>query len=73
MGNPLRSQRSAPLAFTTILTVVIGVGLPFSHLGHVLGFTALRVGYFTFLALSTPTYLVLVELAKRRLFGGGIR
>jgi P-type Mg2+ transporter len=69
MGNPLRSRPSGPLTFTTILIVVIGVVLPFSPLAKVLGFTALPGGYFTFLALSTLTYLLLVEIAKRRLFG----
>ena len=69
MGNPLRSRPSLPLAVTTIAIVVIGVLLPFSPLAGILAFTPLPVSYFTFLAISTITYLLLVELAKRRLFG----
>jgi len=68
MGNPLKSRPSAPLAFTTILIVIIGVVLPFSPLAGVLGFTTLPASFFTFLAVSTATYLLLVELAKRLLF-----
>jgi len=34
----------------------------------VLGFATLPASFFTFLAISTATYLMLVELAKRRLF-----
>ena len=68
MGNPLKSRPSAPLAFTTILIVIIGVVLPFSPLAGVLGFTTLPALFFTFLAVSTATYLLLVELAKRLLF-----
>ena len=72
MGNPLRSRPSLPLAVTTILMVVIGIALPFSPLAGMLGFTPLPGPYFTFLAISTLTYLLLVEVAKRRLFGKAI-
>jgi Mg2+-importing ATPase len=69
MGNPLRSRPSLPLTITTIAIVVIGVLLPFSPLAGILAFTPLPFSYFTFLAISTITYLLLVEFAKRRLFG----
>ena len=68
MGNPLKSRPSTPLAITTILVVIIGISLPYSPLAHELGFTPLPLPYFTFLAISTVTYLALVEVAKRRLF-----
>lgn len=68
MGNPLRSRPSGPLAFTTIAIVAIGMILPFSSLAAVLGFTPLPAPYFAFLAGSIVTYLMLVEVAKRRLF-----
>jgi P-type Mg2+ transporter len=68
MGNPLKSRPSTPLAITTLLIVVIGVVLPYSPLAGVLGFTTLPASYFTFLAISTATYLLLVEWAKRLLF-----
>jgi Mg2+-importing ATPase len=69
MGNPFRSRPSAPLAITTILIVVIGMILPFSPPANILGFTPLPWPFFSFLAISTLTYLFLVEVAKRRLFG----
>jgi Mg2+-importing ATPase len=69
MGNPLRSRPSLPLTITTILIVLIGVVIPFSPLAHVLGFVPLPAPFFTFLAVSVVTYLLLVEIAKRRLFG----
>jgi len=72
-GQSAAQPASAPLTFTTILMVIIGVVLPFLPLGKVLGFTALPARYLTFHALSTQTYLVLVELAKRRLLGRRIR
>ena len=71
MGNPFRSRPSLPLAITTILIVIIGVFLPFSPVAGILGLTALPGAYFIFLVISTLTYLLLVEIAKRRLFGQG--
>jgi P-type Mg2+ transporter len=69
MGNPLRSRPSLPLTITTILIVVIGIALPISPLAGVLGFVPLPGPYFAFLTVSVVTYLLLVEIAKRRLFG----
>jgi Mg2+-importing ATPase len=46
---------------------VIGLLLPFTPLAGVLGFTALPASYFVFLVAATSTYLLLVEVAKRRL------
>jgi len=68
MGNPLKSRPSAPLAITTILIVIIGVIIPFMPFARLLGFTPLPGPFFTFLAISTATYLLLVEIAKRLLF-----
>jgi Mg2+-importing ATPase len=68
VGNPLKSRPSGRLAITTILIVIIGVLLPYSPLASLLGFTTLPLPFFTFLAISTATYLVLVEFAKRLLF-----
>jgi Mg2+-importing ATPase len=67
-GNPLKSRPSIPLAFTTILIVIVGIVLPFSPLAKLLGFTPLPAPFFAFLAISTITYLLLVEWAKRLLF-----
>jgi len=72
MGNPLRSRPSAPLAITTVLMVIVGIALPYSPLAGLLGFTVLPGRFFAFLAISTVTYLVLVEIAKRRLFATAV-
>ncbi|HTR48792.1 MAG TPA: magnesium-translocating P-type ATPase [Verrucomicrobiae bacterium] len=66
--NPFKSRPSLPLATTTILIVALGMWLPYSPLAHHLGFTPLPGPFFTFLAFSIVTYLLLVELAKRLLF-----
>ena len=66
-GNPLRSRPSLPLAVTTVLVVLIGVVLPFTPLAATLGFVPLPGAYFVFLGGVTVTYLVLVEVVKRRL------
>jgi Mg2+-importing ATPase len=66
-GNPLRSRPSLPLAVTTVLVVLVGVLLPFTPLAATIGFVPLPGAYFVFLGGVTLTYLVLVELVKRRL------
>jgi P-type Mg2+ transporter len=66
-GNPLKSHPSLSLAITTLSVVIVGIVLPYSPLAGLLGFTALPGPFFTFLTFSTVTYLLLVELAKRRL------
>jgi P-type Mg2+ transporter len=65
--NPLRSRPSGPLIATCLAVVAIGIYLPFSPLARVLGFTPLPPRYFAFLAIATGAYLLLVEVAKRRL------
>ena len=66
-GSPLRSRPSLPLAVTTVLVVLIGVILPFTPLAATLGLVPLPGAYFVFLGGVTLTYLVLVEVVKRRL------
>jgi len=66
-GNPLRSRPSLPLTITTLLVVVVGIVLPFTPLNVVLGLTPLPAKYFLFLFGMTVTYLMLVEVVKRRL------
>jgi len=68
--NPLRSRPSGPLMATCLASVAVGTWLPFSPLAGVLGFTTLPAKYFAFLAVATAAYLLLVEVAKRRLFRG---
>lgn len=67
MGNPLRSRPSKPLTITTLVIVLIGVLLPFSPLAGTLGFVAPPASFFLFLVTATGTYLLLVEMVKRRL------
>jgi Mg2+-importing ATPase len=69
-GNPLKSRPSLPLASTTILIVVTAIALPYSPLARLLGFVTLPAPFFAFLAISTVTYLVLVEFGKRMLHLG---
>lgn len=68
-GNPLTSRPSRPLAISVVLMVIIGAALPYTPLAGWLGFTPLPAPFFTFLAASTVTSLLLVEVGKRRLFG----
>jgi Mg2+-importing ATPase len=66
-GNPFRSRPSLPLTLTTISVVLFGTVLPFTSLGALMGFTPIPVGFLLFIAIATGTYLVLVEIVKRRL------
>lgn len=65
-GNPLRSQPGKPLIATVLAAVIIGTILPFTPIGADLGFVPLPPLFFAFLAAATATYLLLVELVKRR-------
>ncbi len=69
-GNPLKSRPSLPLAITTILIVAAGIFLPFSPLSRLFGFVPLPAPFFVFLAISSVTYLLLVEVGKRALHMG---
>jgi P-type Mg2+ transporter len=66
-GNPFRSRPSVALTTTTLLVVLAGTVLPFTKLGAVLGFTPLPAGFLLFIVLATATYLLLVQVVKRRL------
>ncbi|MBA2679583.1 MAG: magnesium-translocating P-type ATPase [Ktedonobacteraceae bacterium] len=66
-GNPLRSRPSLPLTLTTLLIVALGFVLPYTPLAGPLGFTPLPALYFLFLAGMIVSYLLLVEVVKRRL------
>jgi Mg2+-importing ATPase len=68
-GNPLRSRPSKPLVITTLAAIAVACLLPFSPLAHWLGFVPLPPGYFAFLGGAVVTYLALVEVVKRLLFG----
>ena len=63
-----RSRPSRPLLVSTLVCVTIGVLLPFSPLAGVLGFTSLPAGLLAAFAVMVPTYLLLLELGKRRFY-----
>jgi Mg2+-importing ATPase len=54
---------------TTVAIVALGSLLPYSPLARLLGFVPLPAPYWAFLLFSVITYLFLVEIAKRKLFG----
>ena len=65
-GNPLRSRPSKALIASVLLAIAIGVILPATPLATDLGFVLLPPAFFMFLIAATVTYLLLVEMAKRR-------
>jgi Mg2+-importing ATPase len=71
-GNPLRSRPSSWLTLNTLLIVAVGLLLPVSPLARLLGFTRLPLPFFVFLVVSTLTYLLLVEAAKRFFFSHAV-
>jgi P-type Mg2+ transporter len=68
MRNPLRSRPSLALTATTLAMVLVGLLIPYTPLARPLGFTPLPPLYYAFLAAATATYLLMVEIVKRRLF-----
>jgi Mg2+-importing ATPase len=64
----LRSRPSVPLLLSTLVVVAIGFVLPFSPLAHTLGFSSLPAGLVVVIAAIIPSYLLLLELAKRRFY-----
>jgi Mg2+-importing ATPase len=67
--SPLRSRPSLPLAAAILLVVLTGILLPFTPFAAELGFVPLPASYFLFLLGATATYLLVVELGKRKLTG----
>jgi Mg2+-importing ATPase len=70
--RPWRSRPSPALATTVMLVATVGVVLPATPLARLLGFVPLSAPFYAFVALATIGYLGLVEVAKRRLLGGGL-
>jgi Mg2+-importing ATPase len=52
------------LAALTLSAVAFGTILPFTILGHFLGFTSLPVQFWALLILMVATYLLLVDAGK---------
>jgi Mg2+-importing ATPase len=68
MRSPWRSRPSRALTATTLAIVLAGLLLPYTPFAAGLGFTRLPGLYYVFLGSATVTYLLLVEVVKRRLF-----
>src|SRR5689334_10386500 len=65
--NPLRSRPSFALTVTTISVVIFATLLPYTRLGSLIGFTPLPLSFLLFITVASATYLLLVEVVKRRL------
>jgi P-type Mg2+ transporter len=59
-----RSRPSLPLTLAALAVVTIGALLPFTPLGHVLGFRPLPGPFFLFLIVAIISYLALIEVGK---------
>jgi P-type Mg2+ transporter len=60
----LQSRPSWPLAVTSVVIMMIGIAIPYTHLGSYLGFTALPPLYWPLLGLTLLGYVVLTQLIK---------
>jgi P-type Mg2+ transporter len=58
------SRASTALIATSLIIAAIGIAIPFSRLGHFLGFVPLPPGYFIALALILAGYAVLTHFVK---------
>ena len=63
-----RSPPSPPMLVTPPTCALIGAALPFTPLAGFLGFATLPVSFFLILLGMIATYLLLVEVAKRRFY-----
>lgn len=63
------SRAGRYLAMTTLAVVILGMLLPYTGVGRLLGFAPLPGPFFGVLALMIATYLALVELGKRLFYG----
>jgi len=67
----LRSRPSLQLIASVLSVVAIGVIITYLPLGGVIGFTALPAPFFLALVAMIVIYLVIVEVAKKVMFGWG--
>jgi Mg2+-importing ATPase len=67
-GAPWRSLPHPLLTGLTLGAVLIGLLIPLTPLGPLLGFVEPPAGFYLFLVAAVGTYLLLVELVKRRLY-----
>lgn len=66
-GPALKSRPSPALVATVFVTLAIGAIIPFTPIGKALGFTPLTAFFGAIMVVIVMTYLVLVEILKRRL------
>ena len=67
-GPPWRSWPHPLLTCLTLGAVLVGLLIPLTPLGPLLGFVEPPAGFYLFLVAAVGVYLVLVELVKRRLY-----
>jgi Mg2+-importing ATPase len=63
-----RSRPHPALAALAVGIVAIGIALPFTPLAHWFGFQQPPGGFFIFLIVTVPAYLLLVELVKHAFY-----
>ena len=66
-ARPWRSRPSRPLAITVVAAAIVGVALPYSPLGPLLGFIVPPASFIVFVCVLTVVYLGCVDVAKSRL------
>jgi Mg2+-importing ATPase len=65
-GRPWNNRPSLPLIVTTLTVVAVGAFSPQTPAAGALGFAPLPPAYFAFLLSVVGTYLVIVEIVKRK-------
>lgn len=66
-GAPWASRPHPLLAALSLGVAGLAILLPFTGAGALLGMTPWPSAFYLFLAVAVPTYLAIVEIAKRRL------
>jgi len=67
-GPPWRSWPHPLLTCMTLGAVLVGLLIPLTPLGSLIGFVEPPAGFYLFLVGAVAVYLLLVELVKRRLY-----
>ncbi|HEX6831018.1 MAG TPA: cation transporting ATPase C-terminal domain-containing protein, partial [Methyloceanibacter sp.] len=67
-GVPWRSRPHPLLTGLTLGAVIVGLLIPLTPLGRLLGFVEPPSGFYVFLVCAVAAYLLLVEIVKRRLY-----
>jgi Mg2+-importing ATPase len=70
---PWQSRPHLVLTGLTVGAVLLGLLIPLTPLGQLFGFVEPPAGFYLFLIAAVAAYLVLVEMAKRRLYRRAVR